>query len=600
MMKNRDNMTDNRFAWVLFFALFVAGLSGCTASGSDCSQDSDCPVNQQCSSGGGVFFGGGICLAAMSDNRPDVGGNASEGNNDVGDTQDVDETIADTDVVNDATVNDASVDDATVNDASVDDASVDGDVDASVDADTGDAEQSYSLKIVFVNTPSDPTKSRNAEFQYRCEDEAGVAKSCTYECYIKADYGEPGVAVDGLNFEQWFACDSSLGFETAWEGNYEFSVRATDDKNQVAEKFFSWQKMYVQWSSVSAGSSQTCAIDLEDRLWCWGTSSNGALGLGVPSASKSPTPVVSGESWKSVSVGKDHVCGISKEMKLYCWGDNRKKQVGIEGAAQYRQPELNRTVEGRWDSVSAGTSHTCGTSNNKLFCWGTGLGILGLDTMVASVPTVVPAKNREVWSYVSVNEDHSCVIDLEQGLYCWGFNDDGKVGVGSLEPVRSPTAVKYADEEHIRAVSAGYNHTCGIFGESLYCWGKGDMGQLGQGGFDDANRPEKIGFEGPFQISSGTLHTCAVNKQNQVYCWGDGFYGQLGINQKKVNIAKPAHVDENGGADWLSVSAGEYHTCGIRGKDELWCWGRNNSFQLGLDGGAGERLIPNKLRVHLN
>ena len=92
------------------------------------------------------------------------------------------------------------------------------------------------------------------------------------------------------------------------------------------------------------------------------------------------------------------------------------------------------------------------------------------------------------------------------------------------------------------------------------------------------------------EVDAGLYFFCAIGELDEAYCWGNTQYGQAGIytdwlvectsdcNDVLVGPHPlfdvfPSPVDD--------VAAGGYHTCGIRGDGELWCWGRNNQGQLG-------------------
>jgi len=74
------------------------------------------------------------------------------------------------------------------------------------------------------------------------------------------------------------------------------------------------------------------------------------------------------------------------------------------------------------------------------------------------------------WQSVSAGGGHSCGV-RRGSLYCWGRNDDGQLGNGMREASSSPLRV--GRETHWRHVSAGRAHTCGILEGELYCWGAG-------------------------------------------------------------------------------------------------------------------------------
>ncbi len=50
-----------------------------------------------------------------------------------------------------------------------------------------------------------------------------------------------------------------------------------------------------------------------------------------------------------------------------------------------------------------------------------------------------------------------------------------------------------------------------------------------------------IDLHGLVQVSAGGYHTCAVNVDHQVYCWGRNNMGQLG-NDSTINSSVPVLV----------------------------------------------------------
>jgi len=75
--------------------------------------------------------------------------------------------------------------------------------------------------------------------------------------------------------------------------------------------------------SVSAGATHTCAITDTGALWCWGN--NQDLQLGVPRnpnlSSRRPVAVGGGaQSFKQVSAGTSRTCAIDVTDTAFCWG----------------------------------------------------------------------------------------------------------------------------------------------------------------------------------------------------------------------------------------------------------------------------------------
>ena len=147
-------------------------------------------------------------------------------------------------------------------------------------------------------------------------------------------------------------------------------------------------------------------------------------------------------------------------------------------------------------------------------------------------------------------------------------------------------------------ISAGGQHTCAIAGPSaignhLYCWGRGNRGQLGTSATQE-NVPTSTlipGGDDTVAISSGHEHTCAILDNGDVRCWGRGDRGQLG-NGGTSSINSPTLTSSLGtGRTAVAISSGESHTCAILDNGSVSCWGRGNYGQLG-DGDILDRNTP--------
>ncbi len=172
---------------------------------------------------------------------------------------------------------------------------------------------------------------------------------------------------------------------------------------------------------------------------------------------------------------------------------------------------------------------------------------------------------------VSAGGEHTCAVKEDRSLWCWGKNDNSQVGDGTTERRTYPVKVMNG----VLQVSAGGEHTCAVKEDrSLWCWGKNDYGQLGDKTNTARKSPVNI-ISGVSQVSAGRHHTCAV-KDGALWCWGRNDYGQLGDRTWEHKNFSVKIID-----GVSAVFTGGDHTCILRGGGTLWCFGRNDYGQLG-------------------
>jgi alpha-tubulin suppressor-like RCC1 family protein len=183
---------------------------------------------------------------------------------------------------------------------------------------------------------------------------------------------------------------------------------------------------------------------------------------------------------------------------------------------------------------------------------------------------------------------HACAVALDGRAFCWGRNDQGQLGDGTLSDRRTPTAV--LGGLTFVAIAAGDFHTCGIttLGQA-YCWGLNQFGALGDGSQTRRLTPVSVSGGGVFaSISAGSQNTCGITTDNAAHCWGQGFFGANG-NGLQSNALTPQIV--SGSHAFASISAGSQYACGVTVAGQGYCWGNGGSGHLG-NGSTSNRLTP--------
>jgi len=234
-------------------------------------------------------------------------------------------------------------------------------------------------------------------------------------------------------------------------------------------------------------------------------------------------------------------------------------------------------------SITAGGSHSCVIlSNSTVKCWGdNGWGQLGTGQSVpGSSPSPLAVSGSADVVSVGAGHSHSCAVMNDWTVDCWGSNSSGQLGIGSRFPALSApgTVTGLAD---VVGVEAGISHTCAWTGSGrVLCWGSDFRGQLGRRSVQYFSRVpvDVAGLETVVDLAAGGDHTCAVGIGGQVWCWGANDSGQLGTGDL-VDSGVPVRVP--GLDEVISVTAGEQHTCAVRADRTARCWGEGSSGRLG-------------------
>ncbi len=306
-------------------------------------------------------------------------------------------------------------------------------------------------------------------------------------------------------------------------------------------------------TAIAAGFNHTLFVKSDGSLWAMGYNSYGQLGDGTYNNAYLPEQIVA-SNVTAVAAGADHSLFLKKDGSLWAMGDN-KDPVGDNGG-QLGDGTYNSTNRPEQIVASNVAAIACGgyhslfiKSNGSLWTMGYNIsGQLG-DGSSSSVnrPEQIVAANVTA---IAAGDIHSLFLKSDGSLWAMGDNYDGQLGDGTYSSRYFPERIVAGN---VTAVAAGFIHSLFLKSDgSLWAMGaNGDAwgnhwGQLGDGTYNNTNRPEQIIAGNVANIACGAFHSLFVKSDGSLWTMGCNYSGQLGngtdtsTNRPEEIIAVPA------------------------------------------------------------
>jgi alpha-tubulin suppressor-like RCC1 family protein len=331
-------------------------------------------------------------------------------------------------------------------------------------------------------------------------------------------------------------------------------------------------------SHIAIGSAHICVIK-NGALYCMGGNAHGELGTFVTSFATKPLLVPKMESGViGVTANQYHTCAITSVGAVKCGGYNGNGQLGNGGNAwgNYAFVDVVGINSGAIKLTSTPFNTCALMSNGTMKCWGANQsGQLGDGSLTPSnIP--VDVSNLTGITDISSNATTTCAV-ANGAVKCWGLNDKGQLGDGTIYNSGTPVT-PLGFESGVTQIDTSGAHTCAVKNSGLYCWGLGTAGQLGQGASVSSLVPLLIFAEGSGVTSVTTSmngNTCAI-VNGALYCWGGANLNGNGENT--VNRNTPQLIYSSG-VSLVKMGSGA-QACAVV-NSQLRCWGVNNNGQLG-------------------
>jgi alpha-tubulin suppressor-like RCC1 family protein len=308
-----------------------------------------------------------------------------------------------------------------------------------------------------------------------------------------------------------------------------------------------------------------------------------------------------------IAAGASSTCALTEEGAAYCWGalfdvhpQARTRPDTIASDLRFRHLSLASNIFG---------ATICAVSTSSLgYCWGTLL--IGYDggLVIGSVPQPIGV-NLPLAS-IRVASRHFCGLNPAGAARCGGDYRAGVRGTGEplanefVEPDLIPNPV--TGGHTFTQLALGLGNSCGLDpAGAAYCWGS----EVALGNPGVALTPEEqcgytvppfygrcshmpvpvAGGHGFAGLAAGQSHVCGLTGEGQIYCWGTNESGQLGSGDTlyaatpiRALLPEPARA----------ISAGSGFTCALGISGQAYCWGASNVGQTGSGSSALAVLAP--------
>jgi hypothetical protein len=333
----------------------------------------------------------------------------------------------------------------------------------------------------------------------------------------------------------------------------------------------------LQTQRLAISTRTACILSPAGEITCWGF---GGTGQKVRPAGVS--------HFVSINGGVDHLCALAADSTAYCWGRNNFGELG-DGSQVTRDQPVRVLSTLKFVSVRAAARATYALDpEGNAYSWGSFLNAaLGNGQNNRDGVQLTPAPMATTVQFSALG--WGCALSRTSRAYCWGtVKPNAPADPIHLEPgdCRDAYYGFYEGEDcvvptpvatSLRFASIG---GCGLTaGHDAYCWGDGFHGWLGDGraGSDAyAIQPVPVALGIKFATLSGR---CGLDLAGAAFCWGDNFFGQLGIGVTGGIRSLPAAVQTN--ERFVELVSNGGLSCARTLQDVVWCWGSNDSGQLG-------------------
>lgn len=393
-----------------------------------------------------------------------------------------------------------------------------------------------------ISTAQCPVPSGYVSNADDCDDtnssiQPGAAEQCNFR-----DDDCDGIIDEGIDFLDIEAGEAHVlalcSDGTLWAWGFNGSGQLGDDSYET-------RAVPAQVTSItgvvaiSAGYQHSLAVLQDGTVWAWGYNADGQVGDGTTVSRTTPRQVtsISGRA-RAVAAGASHSMALLENGSVMAWGGNSDGQLGNGLTTLSKTAVMVSDLTGV-AQLRAGAYHSLAIDETgSVWSWGAGsYGQLGHGTTGSRT---TPGKIAGLANAVSVagGQGHTLVAVANGTVYAFGRNSNGQLGTGGTAATTLPVMIPGL--AGVEVVSAGAQHSLAITDVGAESWGANWEGQLGIPSADacDPNLPTNLtcvkqpaqipGLSNLRDIGAGYVFSVALSLDDVIYSWGSNAQSQLG------------------------------------------------------------------------
>ena len=339
-------------------------------------------------------------------------------------------------------------------------------------------------------------------------------------------------------------------------------------------------------TKIAAGGLHTVILLENGSVWAAGNNNNGQLGTGDQFERTAFTQMVTDPSdiFIDIAAGDLYTAVLKSDGTVWATGDNGSGQLGIGTSGDFRITLTEMIDSNNSDIIAIAASYRTIVLKSNGTVWGTGdnwSGSLGIGTSgdTRTTLTAMTDFNSSV-AAIATGFEHTIVLKNDGTVWATGDNNDGQLGIGSFDQQITLTAMTDFNSS-ITALAAGGFYSLVLKNDgTVWATGANDFGQLGIGTLDpQLTLTAMTDFNSSITaLAAGFYHSLVLKSDGTVWATGRNENGQLGIGSTNPQPILTAMTENNSAVS--AIAGGDRHSVVLKNNGRVWATGYNLSGQL--------------------